>query len=423
MFSVDQANPLPNITTDLVKQGVDAHTTDSGFSDLFAQVKRASEDFDVQEPSDNAIDDAAPRDNDLEVEEENAAVFAQQPIPQSEAATADDKSVEPESSSIQSKDAGETENPAQAESAVEEGDSAETLESGESDDPVELVDGAALEATAEATVTDEVNVSQRQPVSEVATSEVGETNSTSSDTPSEVDETGSQSNQENGQESSEGHHNENSQREPNRLDGQSADFLTGHLDAESTSEPSQLELQPATGSIDAGSDPLAHVSSTPLRVSSSINQLYSPTAAPVHSSPASLAQFQLAQPVAGAIQSAISLTETNGTREVSIELSPAELGHLSIRVEQTDESITARIIATESISTDLLESQKQSLLESLAELGYENANVDISHRESETDNSDQRQNSAEQKQLLIDNPNGSISLQTQRDSAGLNIIA
>jgi hypothetical protein len=66
---------------------------------------------------------------------------------------------------------------------------------------------------------------------------------------------------------------------------------------------------------------------------------------------------------------------------ISLDLQPAELGHLTIRVEQTAESISAQIVAAEQISTELLLSQKEILLQSLSQAGIENATVDIMHRE------------------------------------------
>ena len=78
----------------------------------------------------------------------------------------------------------------------------------------------------------------------------------------------------------------------------------------------------------------------------------------------------------------IEAEDGSSVKTMFLELNPADLGRLKIQVEQTAESVAAQIIASEMVSSDLLASKKEALLEALSNLGFKDASVDISHQES-----------------------------------------
>lgn len=107
------------------------------------------------------------------------------------------------------------------------------------------------------------------------------------------------------------------------------------------------------------------------------------------------AQANLATPatqVAAALSTQITNLDDEPVQTLSLELHPAELGTLKIRVEQTSEQLVAQIIATEISSTELLTREKDFLLEALADLGLGETSLDISHggsQQNEGDGQDQ----------------------------------
>lgn len=71
--------------------------------------------------------------------------------------------------------------------------------------------------------------------------------------------------------------------------------------------------------------------------------------------------------------------EQESTNTIQVDLHPAELGRLQIRIEQTGDQLHAKIIATEIASSELLMHDKQHLVEALDELGFGETSLDITH--------------------------------------------
>lgn len=85
--------------------------------------------------------------------------------------------------------------------------------------------------------------------------------------------------------------------------------------------------------------------------------------------------------VATALLQLVEQPSGDSMRSVFIELQPAELGNLKIQVEQMGESIVTQVIASELVSSELLIQHRDVLVETLTDLGFENASVDISHQQ------------------------------------------
>ncbi len=138
---------------------------------------------------------------------------------------------------------------------------------------------------------------------------------------------------------------------------------------------------------------------------------------------ADLRPLEITKQVMTVIKDAVQSADTPSVRTVSLELQPEELGHIKIHIEQTAESITTQIIATESLSSDLLLNHKDALLEALADLGFDRASVDISHQQQEQPN--QRQNvdpQATEKGLPQNDSDSSGRNRSASTSNGLNIV-
>lgn len=110
-------------------------------------------------------------------------------------------------------------------------------------------------------------------------------------------------------------------------------------------------------------------------------------------------------------------------RVATVELQPLELGKLSIRVEQAGDVITATILASDVNTSELLESQKSNLEEALADLGYDQSSVDVSHGES-SDGETNEQNGRSNPSMIVQAGESESSLPDSNQTlAGLNIIA
>ena len=150
------------------------------------------------------------------------------------------------------------------------------------------------------------------------------------------------------------------------------------------------------------------------------------TASPTIMMPEGVDRVEVTNRVVGAISQLAETTESQFGNVISLELEPAELGRLSIRVEQSAEMITAQIIASESVSSELLQSQKSALLESLNDLGFESADVDISHKEERDSdsNSDSNSNSSKRQYSFAGTVDEADSpMARAAESSGLNIVA
>lgn len=72
-------------------------------------------------------------------------------------------------------------------------------------------------------------------------------------------------------------------------------------------------------------------------------------------------------------------------QSITVEIHPAELGKLNIQVEVVRDAVQATIVATENFSADLLSRHKSDLINTLSEFGFGQANVDISHQNSQSE--------------------------------------
>ncbi|MCA9137420.1 MAG: flagellar hook-length control protein FliK [Planctomycetales bacterium] len=80
-------------------------------------------------------------------------------------------------------------------------------------------------------------------------------------------------------------------------------------------------------------------------------------------------------------------------RTVEVELHPAELGNLRIQVTQHEHSIEARIVTTEFTTSELLIGQRDMLMDTLSDLGFESSDVHIFHDEQSSGESSKREGS------------------------------
>ncbi len=69
------------------------------------------------------------------------------------------------------------------------------------------------------------------------------------------------------------------------------------------------------------------------------------------------------------------------SQSIQIQIHPAELGQLEIRVESTDEMIRTHIVASEFATTELLNRDKTQLVTALQDIGIELTDLEISHRQ------------------------------------------
>ena len=121
-----------------------------------------------------------------------------------------------------------------------------------------------------------------------------------------------------------------------------------------------------------------------------------------------------------AVRSAV----TSEGRSVYLEVHPKELGFLTIHVTQHAESVEAKIVASESVTSEILVSHREQLVESLNELGIESLDVEISHdRRSSEDFPGERQQHSTPFSQGSAFENTPTSSQKNEESDGLNIIA
>jgi flagellar hook-length control protein FliK len=109
---------------------------------------------------------------------------------------------------------------------------------------------------------------------------------------------------------------------------------------------------------------------------------------------------------------------------LSIELHPVELGRLTIRVEQTSHQLSAQIFTNEAASSDLLLKEKDFLLEALADLGFGETSLDISHGQPDHSDSGSRHASPNSNVSIQDTVNQNIALTpVQVSTTGINFVA
>ncbi|WP_149498621.1 flagellar hook-length control protein FliK [Roseiconus lacunae] len=81
----------------------------------------------------------------------------------------------------------------------------------------------------------------------------------------------------------------------------------------------------------------------------------------------------VSETIGEAVESAVT-----DNKSVYLEIHPQELGFLTIEVSHVEDAVEAKIIASEMVTSELLMSHRDQLVQSLQELGYESLDVDIS---------------------------------------------
>ena len=81
-----------------------------------------------------------------------------------------------------------------------------------------------------------------------------------------------------------------------------------------------------------------------------------------------------------AIESSLVRSEHRSLHSITVSIHPQDLGQLNIQIEMVADAIQARIVASENLSAELLNRNKQELINALSEFGYSQTDVDISHQ-------------------------------------------
>ena len=115
--------------------------------------------------------------------------------------------------------------------------------------------------------------------------------------------------------------------------------------------------------------------------------------------------------------------EANST--IQVDLHPAELGRLQVRIEQTGDQLHAKIIATEIASSELLLQDRQHLVEALNELGFGETSLDITHQESNDprDNEQVFNEELSQGQPTEEKQQSDSATYLGNNSVGINFVA
>ncbi|MCS7469501.1 flagellar hook-length control protein FliK [Stieleria sp. ICT_E10.1] len=107
---------------------------------------------------------------------------------------------------------------------------------------------------------------------------------------------------------------------------------------------------------------------------------------------------------------------------VRVEIHPAELGTLKIQVTQSDQAIETQIIATEFVTSELLTSHRDQLMEALSDLGFETSDVNIFYEDQSSTESESRQAPAEHRYQSKPETQSQVS-RASVSGGGVNIVA
>ncbi|WP_419580946.1 flagellar hook-length control protein FliK [Stieleria magnilauensis] len=108
---------------------------------------------------------------------------------------------------------------------------------------------------------------------------------------------------------------------------------------------------------------------------------------------------------------------------VRVEIHPAELGTLKIQVTQSDQAIETQIIATEFVTSELLTSHRDQLMEALSDLGFETSDINISYDDQSSTESDGRQPTAEHRYQSKPETTQTQGSRASVSGGGVNIVA
>ncbi|WP_182868227.1 flagellar hook-length control protein FliK [Stieleria mannarensis] len=107
---------------------------------------------------------------------------------------------------------------------------------------------------------------------------------------------------------------------------------------------------------------------------------------------------------------------------VRLEVHPAELGTLKIHVTQTDQAIETQIIATEYVTSELLLSHRDQLMDALADAGFEASDVNISYQEQSSGESEGQQRPSDHRYQSKSQTQSIVSRESV-SGGGVNIVA
>lgn len=77
----------------------------------------------------------------------------------------------------------------------------------------------------------------------------------------------------------------------------------------------------------------------------------------------------------------VELTESGANRKLVVQLHPAELGQVMLQVDWENETLKAKILTNEAAATELLNQNKQQLVQALAENGISFDSLDVAYQD------------------------------------------
>ena len=124
-----------------------------------------------------------------------------------------------------------------------------------------------------------------------------------------------------------------------------------------------------------------------------------------------------------AVKESLANAKPPFVQRITVEIHPADLGKLNIQVEVVRDAVQATIVATENFSADLLSRHKSDLVNTLSEFGFGQANVDISHQNSQS-NQQQNRNFQSGDVVALDQASpAEIQAATHVVQVGVNLVA
>ena len=120
----------------------------------------------------------------------------------------------------------------------------------------------------------------------------------------------------------------------------------------------------------------------------------------------------------------VRLTEGIGdSKQITLQLHPAELGRLVLQVAWENETVTAQVVASELATSEMLNRDKSILIDYLSEHGLELASFDVSHGSGFEESLHDQSNSESDLQSILNNESDPVSENTINDQGSvLNIV-
>lgn len=133
----------------------------------------------------------------------------------------------------------------------------------------------------------------------------------------------------------------------------------------------------------------------------------------------------VAQQTVRALQTDLISFQKSANQSITVEVDPPELGRINIQVEVVADHLAAQIVASEFVSAELLIRQKQHLIDALAEFGFGETTVDISHGSLSDQSERQEQGEPDSNGTILsfDSHSGLVDLDESVVLVGLNLVA